>query len=194
MVPQTTVLVLPLLTLVTQQNQVNSEIAVSYIVALHIWFTVCIFFIFVALVELAVALLYAQRVADWKDQSESETRLVEEATKLEMQIADQMKQSFNQSDNESVGDRTKLDPHLQHVRTTRVFGKRESVISLGDTKVTRSSAHFIKQLLTHIYGDVDWRKSPRERNKIDYLSRILFPTSFFLFVVAYFSFLLVLHK
>lgn len=90
---QTNVLVLPLLTLVTQQSQVNGEIAVSYVVALHIWFAVCIFFIFMALIELATALLYAQRVSDWKDQEQEDQearnrKLLEEAAaRLEKELA-----------------------------------------------------------------------------------------------------------
>lgn len=77
----------------TQQSQVNGEIAVSYVVALHIWFAVCIFFIFMALIELATALLYAQRVSDWKDQEQEEQeardhKLLEEAAaRIEKELA-----------------------------------------------------------------------------------------------------------
>lgn len=82
-----------------------------------------------------------------------------------------------------------LAPHLLRV-PTRLQEKRASVISLGSAKVSRSSSHLIKLLLTRVYGHVDWRKAPRERNKIDYVARILFPSLFALFVTIYFSLLL----
>lgn len=82
-----------------------------------------------------------------------------------------------------------LAPHLLRV-PSRLQEKRASVISLGSAKVSRSSSHLIKLLLTRVYGQVDWRKAPRERNKIDYVARILFPALFAIFVIIYFSFLL----
>jgi hypothetical protein len=203
---RTNVLVLPLLTLVTQQNTVNSEIAVSYIVALHAWYTMCIFFIFAALVELAIALLYAQRVTEWKEQEEKEKQLEAEAEKLDAEIearvreyhhqtsiSNKCKNMSNSSMSNMDGDMMKLDPHLLLKRQSKSHfnfnNKRDSLISMGDTRMTRSSSHLIKLMLTHVYGHVDWRKCPRERNKIDYVSRILFPLSFTIFVTAYFMYL-----
>lgn len=51
-------------------------------------------------------------------------------------------------------------------------------------------SHVVKQLLNHVYGDVDWRKAPGDRNKVDYCARILFPTTFIIFIVCYFVVLL----
>jgi hypothetical protein len=59
-------LVTPLLTLVTQNININSEINVSYVVALHWWMTVCIFFVFMSLIEFAVAISWAWRANDRK--------------------------------------------------------------------------------------------------------------------------------
>ncbi|CAG2120765.1 unnamed protein product, partial [Medioppia subpectinata] len=59
-------LVTPLLTLVTQNINVNSEINVSYVVALHWWMSVCIFFVFMSLIEFAVAISWAWMASDRK--------------------------------------------------------------------------------------------------------------------------------
>ncbi len=59
-------LVTPLLTLVTQNININSEINVSYVVALHWWMTICIFFVFMSLIEFAVAISWAWRANDRK--------------------------------------------------------------------------------------------------------------------------------
>ena len=55
--------------------------------------------------------------------------------------------------------------------------------SFGRNSLTAS--HMIKTALNHVYGNVDWRKSPQDRNKIDYVSRVLFPVMFFFFVALY---------
>lgn len=179
---QTIILVLPLLALVTQQTQVNNEIVVSYVVALHLWFIVCTFFIFMALIELAIALVYVQKVADWKDREARDSReqsLVAETLKTEAQVA------ASNGDIE-LGERTLAQSFRRH---SYAFARRASIFTIGGDKEnsTRSSAHLIKTLLNHIYGPIDWRKSPQDRNKIDYVSRILFPSAFFLFVVFYFT-------
>ncbi|XP_074604697.1 glutamate-gated chloride channel alpha-like [Brevipalpus obovatus] len=54
-----TVAVTPLLTMITMQTQINSEINVSYVVALHMWIMLCTFFIFATLIEFPIAVSYA---------------------------------------------------------------------------------------------------------------------------------------
>lgn len=61
------IIVTPLLTLVTQSAQINSEINVSYVVALHIWMMSCIFFVFMALVEYIGAIIYVHSLEDKKE-------------------------------------------------------------------------------------------------------------------------------
>jgi hypothetical protein len=58
-----------MLALVTQESQSNSEMVVSYIIALDVWYMVCIFFIFMALVELASTVIYVHHVEDAKEVS-----------------------------------------------------------------------------------------------------------------------------
>lgn len=172
------ILVLPLLALVTQQAQINSEIVVSYVVALHLWFVVCIFFIFMGMIELAIALIYCQKVADWKDK-EAHEKLVEQTTAA---VRRSMKNVPPQDI--ELGD-IKLKDQRRHSYGS---GKRGSIFSLSSDKASHNStAHLIKVLLNHIYGPIDWRKAPADRNKIDYVSRILFPSTFLLFVIFYFT-------
>ena len=57
----------------------------------------------------------------------------------------------------------------------RSFGARNSL----------SASHMIKTALNHVYGNVDWGKKPQDQNKVDYVSRILFPVMFFFFVALY---------
>jgi hypothetical protein len=87
-------------------------------------------------------------------------------------------------------------PEFGHRRkqglTSRLFSSSTS-INTEDGRTHAHSAHashVVKQLLNHIYGEIDWRKAPGDRNKIDYCARVLFPLAFALFVIAYF---VVLH-
>ena len=177
---QTLILVLPLLALVTMQSQVNSEIVVSYVVALHLWFIVCISFIFLALIELAVALIYVQRVADWKDR-EGEEPLSSET------MPDETPTESIEGDTE-LEERKLSQPGRLH---SRAYAKRASIFSLGSDREgsNKNTAHLIKAMLNQIYGPIDWRKSPQDRNKVDYVSRILFPSAFCIFITLYFTLL-----
>ena len=57
----------PLLSLIVQQTQISSEINVSYVVALHIWMIFCIFFVFMSLVEYALAIVYCHVIEERKE-------------------------------------------------------------------------------------------------------------------------------
>lgn len=61
--------VTPLLALVTQQMQINAEINVSYVVALHIWMMIQIFFVFMSLIEYVFAIVYVHLVEEKKEVS-----------------------------------------------------------------------------------------------------------------------------
>ena len=212
------------MTLVTQQSQMNQEILVSYIVALHVWFAVCIFFIFMALIELAMALLYAQKVTDKKDEEERRKQrlMEEEALRVQEELTGggvcgscgtaaatpatptlthaphsfaahmDRENSVTSFSNAFNGSAVNADTvrRMSRDQRARLRDKRPSVISLGAEKVSKKSSHLIKLLLTYVYGQVDWRKSPRERNKIDYVARVFFPSAFLLFVIVYFTYLI----
>lgn len=227
----------------TQQAQVNSDIVVSYVVALHIWFIVCISFIFLALLELAVALLYCQRLQDAKDEAKEE----EEKRKESLTDDNAEKNNNNQTvipvsdimpgkviqpqkgevalemmsehqdqpespptkqykllplPNGNISNPSKYRRHSYHVTRFAPESSSKEKLTIPDddplqpqnhhrrkshsTLHPRNTAHIIKAILNQVYGQVDWRKSPHVRNKIDYVSRILFPTSFAFFVFFYF--------
>ncbi|XP_053213116.1 glycine receptor subunit alpha-2-like isoform X2 [Panonychus citri] len=65
--------VTPLLALVTQQMQINAEINVSYVVALHIWMMIQIFFVFMSLIEYVFAIVYVHLVEEKKEYLRSAT-------------------------------------------------------------------------------------------------------------------------
>lgn len=56
--------------------------------------------------------------------------------------------------------------------------------SKGRSRVTR----FIKLVLFEVYGEVDFSKNAMDRNMVDYISRIVFPLFYTLFIIGYFLF------
>lgn len=56
------VVVTPLISLTTMQQTVSADLNVAYVVALHIWMAFCIFFVFMAFVEYACAVWFANVV------------------------------------------------------------------------------------------------------------------------------------
>ncbi len=63
---QVTILVTPLLNLITQDIGLNNDINVSYVVAIHWWMMCCQFFVFMALVEYATAISWAHFINEKK--------------------------------------------------------------------------------------------------------------------------------
>lgn len=45
--------------------------------------------------------------------------------------------------------------------------------------------HWIKETLIRVYGDIDFKKNPLDRNKVDYCARIVFPLVYLLFIFIY---------
>src|ERR1700712_4362097 len=66
------IIVTPLLSLITQQTQINAEINVNYVVSLHIWMLGCTFFVFMALAELGFAVVYIHRVEERKSRGSNQ--------------------------------------------------------------------------------------------------------------------------
>lgn len=190
-VPQTLLIVLPLLALVTQQTTIYAEIVVSYVVALHIWFIVCELFIFMALFELAFALIYCRSVEQRKEaelnhghkdmdhkphnklRSSAAPGHLLDVHDLErhLGLGKKFKYDLTKPDSHGHEDNVPSSPHP----SDRSFGPRSSL----------TASHMIKTALNHVYGNVDWGKRPQDQNKVDYVSRILFPVMFFFFVALY---------
>ena len=47
------------------------------------------------------------------------------------------------------------------------------------------TSHWIKRMLIKVYGEIDFEKNPLDRNKVDYISRILFPILYFISISIY---------
>jgi hypothetical protein len=123
--------VTPLLALITQQITINSEVKVSYVVAIHLWMIMCEFFVFMVLIEYAAAIIHVH--------------VIDEKKSLETRDPIAFQFSYNSS---------KL-------------------------------SHWIKTMLSRVYGEVDYKKNPMDRNKVDYVCRILVPLLYFVFIIIY---------
>jgi hypothetical protein len=64
------VVLTPFLSLITMHNSINSEIKVSYVVAIHIWMFFCMFFTFMGLIEYSLVLIF-----DHKHKKDVEKRM-----------------------------------------------------------------------------------------------------------------------
>lgn len=170
------VVVTPLLSLITIQTTVNTDINVSYVVALHIWMMFCIFFVFMALIEYAGAIVYANSVDDRKS-------VVVEAPPPQPipPIVSPMR------------DRTLTNVNILSMLSQTISreGQPDIVFRNGIPKPRPVSmtSHYTNQatkaLLTRVYGRVDWSKNPLSRNKVDYIARILFPVLYLVFIIVY---------
>lgn len=76
----------PLLCLIMMHNVVNSEIQSSYVVGLHIWMFVCMFFTFMGLAEFVLALTYEYRIKSRKDQQKKEEQVVKGEPEKQLEI------------------------------------------------------------------------------------------------------------
>lgn len=172
-----TIVVTPLLSLITQQTQINSEINVNYIVSLHVWMMSCTFFVFMCLLELGLAVVYIHRVDERKSSVDFEnspscpslTSYLEREKKKD-------KEREKMKEKEREMNRTESHLSVKFDRERRRFS--------ADI-IKPDPGHWIKNLLNTVYGHVDWYKAPRDRNKVDYVARILFPSTFALFVLIY---------
>lgn len=150
------VVVTPLLTLITQQATITADLNVAYVVALHIWTMASVLFVFMSLVEYAVAIIYANTVEDRKDYSWSSK------------------------------------PSVSCITAARNTGHLiEMPVEIPGSNYRNKTLEtalkkMVAKLLTAVYGNVSWTKNPLQRNKVDYLARIVFPASYCLFTVVYF--------
>ena len=55
----------------------------------------------------------------------------------------------------------------------------------GNKSWFTSCGRINEKILYFFFGEVDYTREPYSRNKVDYVSRLLFPFTFLLFVVIY---------
>lgn len=134
---------------------------------MHVWFVVCISFIFIALIELAIALIYVQKVADWKERESRESReqrCISDVLKAEVQDTTPC-----DSDIESTEQKIYLrKPSLP-------FAKRASIFTLGGDGETFSGLpcksgilsaeeqKLIQQSLSGIHVELPFKRIARKR-------------------------------
>ena len=142
--------VTPLLSLITIHNTVNNEVKVSYVVAIHIWLFMCMFFTFMGLIEYLFALTYANMIADCK--AKYHKLLAQQKAAEEAAAANNNGQSNGQLP-------STLLAHCDRSKNRNTVKRKVSVA-------------FIKVLGLN----VDFNADPMNRNKIDYVARFAFPT------------------
>ena len=198
------IIVTPLLSLITQQTQINSEINVNYVVSLHVWMMACTFFVFMALIELGFAVVYIHSVEERKSKGITGCTASTSSTP-----------STNSSSNggtsppENGVSGMRLKPPLPKL-TFKVKDKpltkdketekpppspsgydRDKRRFSYDFIVRPEVGNWLKNFLQSVYGQIDWYKAPSDRNKVDYVSRLLFPIMFIVFIIIY---VLILHN
>lgn len=171
------IIITPLLTLVTQQSQISSEVQIHYVCALHIWMVVCQGFVFGCLVEYALAIGYSHRIADRKERNKSTSNLSLNSAAAAIPGKHQRRVTFFLMD--------ASEEELRH---------SWSPSGLYDHKKKRCCARGMKLfncISAKLFGPVDWSANPLDRNMIDYFSRLLFPVLWVVFVISYwFTFVL----
>ena len=182
----------------TQESNAGNELTVSYVIALDVWYMTCSFFIFMALLELAAALIYVHMVEDAKEKNAKNTALSSDVTTDTTSIADSEKSpglTMKVPRLATIKPRKQSLPAKLFLRNNSSYdlesdcGSRKDADNLHhhhNHHLQRHVSHAVKQILNHVYGDIDWRKAPGVRNKVDYCSRILFPVCFFVFCICYF--------
>jgi hypothetical protein len=149
-----------------------------------------------ALLELAFALIYCQKIQDAKEREFKESPpatptlpvVIENGTPPNQLSAVTLEMMDIKNKNNILHLPEKYRRHSYNFPKLGHNGVDTEVEKTPSRKTShsKSTAHLIKTILTQIYGEVDWRKSPQVRNKIDYVARIIFPTSFAVFVFFYF--------
>lgn len=144
-----TVIVVPMLPLITNDITQNNQVGVNYVVSLHWWMILLQMFVYLELIEIALAVAWANMIYDKK----AYARMVTTRADTE--------------DWKTPGG-DKLVGYY--------FGSDNWYTALG---------HGIDALIYAFFGQVDFKKEPYVRNKVDYAGRILFPIAFVLFVFIY---------
>ena len=155
-----------LLALVTQQIQ--SDLDVSYVYALQVWYIVCITFVFASLIELALA-VYVMRLVHKRRGLPEVTGPIQEVTGqmpkvtgyLEVRSQGQPGVGGSQL-NLTFPDQNDLDLQHQH--------KSKQIVTMI-RKARRRIARHLACSTTH--------------SSVDYVSRYVFPLSFAIFVLIF---------
>ena len=76
--------------------------------------------------------------------------------------------------------------HCHIINDKSILGNTRSH-SIFKTRIS----HYISRILIKIYGHVDYEQNPLDRNKVDYISRLVFPLIYLIFLLIFFFIFLV---
>lgn len=144
-----------LLSVITTSGTAYNEIPVTDVVTFYWWFWCVQTIVFFTLIEFALALAWVQFVVEKK--LAHQTNLVYPFTQPNLHCIDTFQ-------------------HLQNSPDGYYFGKSGWYSKLGRA---------VEVFLHAVYGPLDFFDRPQERNKVDYVARILFPFLSVIFVIVY---------
>ncbi|KAI1296502.1 hypothetical protein HDE_04857 [Halotydeus destructor] len=72
-----------------------------------------------------------------------------------------------------------------HVVDDKKTYQSRDPIGFSFTQSPTRLSHWIKSVLYKVYGHVDFTKNPLDRNKVDYVCRIVFPITYLIFIIVY---------
>ncbi|KAI1290832.1 Glycine receptor subunit alphaZ1 [Halotydeus destructor] len=154
-----------LLALITQQMH-NASMNVSYIMALNVWMLICISFVFMSLVELAISVVWSQR-KDYLERKRKSRELVHRLSPIGRKV---------------------LQNGPEGQVTVDVMSRATSPISPESPEHVESGKMQHISLWRYLIYMLQTNMLTQSSNKIDSVSRILFPAMFTLSAVLYFGF------
>lgn len=196
------VVLTPFLSLITMHNSINSEIRVSYVVAIHIWMFFCMFFTFMGLIEYSFVLIHDQnhkkkvvkQMRELNEKLEEErirkkninnlSAIEEEDHFVPVQFMDQTSIKIEKDD-------TKPEAKDREIpRTVSKYLRRWwRPNDLGTEKVKVNSDNKMRMIsmASHQTLNPTVLRDYEERNGIDKAARIIFPALFLFFIIGYFA-------
>lgn len=155
------IVVMSLLGLITQEIQTSGEINASYVVALNIWYIGCITFVFLALIEFAFAMLHFHKIAQNTTQSLYHRMNSMTNTRLSAQM------------NPDGG--MCVIPCNQQDNSLKMNG-----LSVSTRRSEELNPNWAKILVQKLLSS-----QSRNQNRVDIVSRKIFPFSYTLFIIMY---------
>lgn len=173
----------PLLSLIMLHNVVNNEIQASYVVGLHIWMFVCMFFTFMGLVEFTLAVAYD----NWHKQRLKD----QQAAKKKEEKDSGKKESDQHRVPESLSPET--DDCVKTSFASRLWSCIMSLLLLHP-KPGKDKKKISKKKRGPAKGRKEGKSRPKPAaeyvNPVDLFARICAPLSFALFACSYFTYFL----
>jgi hypothetical protein len=180
----------PFLSLVTMHNIMNQEVRASYVLGIHVWMFVCMFFTFMGLVEFFMA-TYADHLK--KERKEREKKQKEEQEQKEKQrlIENQeVKVNIDMNGNGFHKDLSIVQKSKRKSRaiwSLRMSNPIRRVIRRGRADDDKSAKKAkIENQKNKAKSEAAKKKKTSDANPVDVVARVFAPLTYFLFIVGYF--------